>query len=79
MILMIKGRLFFHYKAIEVEGEKNSVERCHEIIAEGEQAHSSVFFYFKKNLTRLDAFEVAVNSMRIIWGQRYLQKMENTL
>lgn len=23
-------------KAIEVEGEKDSVERCHEIIAEGE-------------------------------------------
>ena len=37
MILMMKSLLFFHYKAIEVEGEKNSVDRCQEIIAEGEQ------------------------------------------
>ena len=34
---MMKGCLFFHYKAIEVEGEKSSVERCLEIIAEGER------------------------------------------
>ena len=54
MILMMKGHLlvFFHCKAIEVEGEKSSVDRCHEIIAEGEQVHFFVFLY----LTRLDAF-----------------------
>ena len=47
MILMMKGHLlFFHYKAIEVEGEKNSVDRCHEIIAEGEQVHFSGTFFF---------------------------------
>jgi hypothetical protein len=45
IILMMKGRLVFHYKAIEIEGEKNSVDRCHEIIAEGEQVHPSVFLF----------------------------------
>jgi len=75
MILMMKGHLFFHYKAIEVEGEKNSVDRCHEIIAEGEQVRSSFFWITSHDSTH---FEVAVNSMRIIRGQRYLQKMENT-
>ena len=75
MILMMKGHLFFHYyKAIEVEGEKNSVDRCQEIIAEGEPVRS-----FFLDLTRLDVFEVAVNSIRTIWGQHYLQKMENTI
>jgi hypothetical protein len=49
MILMMKGYLFFHYKAIEVEGEKNSVDRCQEIIAEGEQVYFSGSFFL--NLT----------------------------
>jgi hypothetical protein len=53
MILMMKGYLFFHYKAIEVEGEKNSVDRCQEIIVEGEQVY---FLDLLLNLTRLDAF-----------------------
>ena len=77
MILMMKGHLFFHYKAIEVEGEKNSVDRCQEIIAEGEQVHFPRTFFFESHTTR--RVEVAVNSMRIIWGQRYLQKMENII
>lgn len=54
MILLMKGHLFFYYKAIEVEGEKNSVVRCQEIIAEGKQVHFSGSFFL--NLTRLDAF-----------------------
>lgn len=52
----MKGHLLFHHKAIEVEGEKNSVDRCHEIIAEGEQIHFSGTFLFFLNLTRLNAF-----------------------
>ena len=50
-IILMKGHLFFHYKAIEVEGEKNSVDRCHEIIAEGEQVRFSSFL--KPHTTRL--------------------------
>ena len=78
MVLMMKGHLFFHYKAIEVEGEKNSVDRCHEIIAEGEQVHFSGTFFFLV-LHDSTRFEAAVNLMRTIWGQHYLQKMENTI
>ena len=40
------------YKAIEVEGEKNAVVRCQEIIAEGEQSLLFCNFFFFKS----DAF-----------------------
>lgn len=62
IIFMTKKRLFFHYKAIEVEGEKNAVDHCREIIAEGKLT------FFKKTNISLDStrFQVAASSMRII-------------
>lgn len=49
-VIMKRQSLF--YKAIEVEGEKNAVVRCQEIIAEGEQSLLFCNFFFFKS----DAF-----------------------
>ena len=72
---MMKGHSFCHHKAIEVEGEKNSVDRCREIIAEGEQVSKNISFKSHDPT----CFEVAASSIRLIWGQHYLQKMGNII